>query len=104
MQNAKATVLKINGIFSVEFYTPTPVFAEKITAASEQKAMQQFFKAFPTGDLACRPSTLLAMPSRDIARAHLKAYPKRKILDFGKHNQSNRWFVQKPAAAGAKNV
>ena len=102
MQNAKATVIKISGIFSVEFYTPTP--AEKITAASEQKAMQQFFKSYPTGDLACRPSTLLAMPSRDVARAHLKAYPKRKILDFGKHNQVNRWFVQKPASVGVKNA
>ena len=103
MQNAKATVIKINGIFSVEFYTPAAP-AEKISAKTEAKAMQQFFKAFPAGDLACRPSTLLAMPSRDVARAHLKAYPKRKILDFGKHNQQNRWFVQKPASAGAKNV
>ena len=103
MQNAKATVIKINGIFSVEFYAPA-AHAEKISAKTEAKAMQQFFKAFPTGDLACRPSTLLSMPSRDVARAHLKAYPKRKILDFGKHNQQNRWFVQKPASAGAKNV
>ena len=103
MQNVKATVLKINGIFSVEFYAPAaPV--EKISAKTEQKAMQQFFKAYPAGDLACRPSTLLAMPSRDVARAHVKAYPKRKILDFGKHNQQNRWFVQKPATAGAKNA
>ena len=102
MQNAKATVLKINGIFSVEFYTPA--HAEKISAKTEAKAMQQFFKAYPTGDLACRPSTLLAMPSRDVARAHLKAFPKRKILDFGKHNQVNRWFVQKPANAGVKNA
>ena len=103
MQNAKATILKINGIFSVEFYTPA-AHAEKISAKTEAKAMQQFFKAYPTGDLACRPSTLLAMPSRDVARLHLKAYPKRKILDFGKHNQSNRWFVQKPANAGVKNA
>ena len=103
MQNARATVLKISGIFSVEFYTPARA-AEKISAKTEAKAMQQFFKAFPTGDLACRPSTLLAMPSRDVARAHLKAYPKRKILDFGKHNQQSRWFVQKPASAGVKNA
>ena len=101
MQNAKATVLKINGLFSVEFYTPTAP-AEKISAKTEQKAMQQFFKAYPTGDLACRPSTLLSMPSRDVARAHVKAYPARKIKDFGKHNQSSRWFVQKPSAAGGK--
>ena len=103
MQNVKATVIKISGIFSVEFYAPA-AHAEKISAKTEQKAMQQFFKAYPTGDLACRPSTLLAMPSRDVARAHVKAFPKRKILDFGKHNQQNRWFVQKPATAGAKNV
>ena len=103
MQNAKATVIKINGIFSVEFYTPA-AHAEKISAKTAAKAMQQFFKAYPDGDLACRPSTLLAMPSRDVARAHLKAYPKRKILDFGKHNQENRWFVQKPANAGVKNA
>ena len=101
MQNAKATVIKINGIFSVEFYTPA-AHAEKISAKTEAKAMQQFFKVYPTGDLACRPSTLLSMPSRDVARAHLKVYPKRKILDFGKHNQSNRWFVQKPSSVGGQ--
>ena len=88
----RATILKQNGIFSVEFYTSEN---DVITSNNEQKAMQQFFKLHPTGDLACRPSTLLAMPSRDVARAHCKAFPSRRVLDFGKHNQAARWFVAK---------
>ena len=90
--NTRATIIKQNGIFSVEFYTSEN---DVITSKSEQKAMQQFFKAYPAGDLACRPSTLLAMPSRDIARAHCRAFPSRRVIDFGKHNQKARWFVAK---------
>ena len=88
----RATIIKQNGTFSVEFYTSEN---DVITSNNEQKAMQQFFKAYPTGDLACRPSTLLAMPSRDAARAHCRAYPSRRVIDFGKHNQKARWFVAK---------
>ena len=90
--NARATILKQNGIFSVAFYTSEN---DVITSKSEQKAMQQFFKLHPAGDLACRPSTLLAMPSRDVARAHCRAFPSRRVIDFGKHNQKARWFVAK---------